>query len=214
LVAPDPFESTVLQRLRSGCVIPAHPLALDGQNKLDARRQRALTRYYLAAGAGGLAVGVHTTQFAIHELKVGLYHPVLELAAETAGEAVHVAEMDAAATDFGDASFDIITSIIMFHETSPAQLRAILAECWRLLRPGGLVIHLDVPYQPHRTPLLRQVTNHWQVRHNGEPFWTGFAETDMIAELRAAGFDADHAFADYEMAGPASFFFFGGRKPA
>ncbi|MDI9431170.1 MAG: dihydrodipicolinate synthase family protein [Planctomycetota bacterium] len=81
------IESTVLQKLRSGCVIPAHPLALDGQNKLDARRQRALTRYYLAAGAGGLAVGVHTTQFAIHDPKVGLYRSVLELAAETAGEA-------------------------------------------------------------------------------------------------------------------------------
>lgn len=81
------IESTVLQRLRSGCVIPAHPLALDAQNKLDARRQRALTRYYLAAGAGGLAVGVHTTQFAIHDPKVGLYRPVLELAAQIASEA-------------------------------------------------------------------------------------------------------------------------------
>jgi hypothetical protein len=63
-------------------VIPAHPLALDAQRKLDARRQRALTRYYLDAGAGGLAVGVHSTQFAIREH--GLYEPVLRLAAETA----------------------------------------------------------------------------------------------------------------------------------
>jgi len=60
-------------------VIPAHPLALTARRKLDERRQRALTRYYLAAGAGGLAVGVHTTQFAIR--KVGLLRPVLELAA-------------------------------------------------------------------------------------------------------------------------------------
>ena len=63
--------------------IPAHPLALDANRKLDARRQRALTRYYLDAGAGGLAVGVHTTQFAIRE--VGLYRPVLELAMRTRG---------------------------------------------------------------------------------------------------------------------------------
>src|SRR5881227_3504197 len=63
-------------------VIPAHPLALTSERKLDERRQRALTRYYIDAGAGGLAVGVHTTQFAIRE--VGLYKPVLELAAETA----------------------------------------------------------------------------------------------------------------------------------
>ncbi len=80
------IDPTVKQKLHSGCVIPAHPLALDAQNKLDVRRQRALTRYYLAAGAGGVAVGVHTTQFAIHDSKVGLYRPVLELAAETADE--------------------------------------------------------------------------------------------------------------------------------
>ena len=67
---------------RAGAVIPAHPLALDADRRLDPRRQRALTRYYLDAGAGGLAVGVHTTQFAIRE--AGLYQPVLELAAETA----------------------------------------------------------------------------------------------------------------------------------
>jgi hypothetical protein len=63
-------------------VIPAHPLALDEKRALDKTHQRALTRYYIDAGAGGLAVGVHTTQFAIRD--VGLYAPVLELAAETA----------------------------------------------------------------------------------------------------------------------------------
>ncbi len=74
----------VLAALRKGVVIPAHPLALDAGRKLDPRRQRALTRYYLDAGAGGLAVGVHTTQFAIRD--VGLYQPVLELAMRSASE--------------------------------------------------------------------------------------------------------------------------------
>ncbi|GDY18883.1 dihydrodipicolinate synthetase [Verrucomicrobiota bacterium] len=69
-------------RLQHGLVIPAHPLALTAARRLDERRQRALTRYYLAAGVGGLAVGVHTTQFAIRDPKVGLFHPVLALAAE------------------------------------------------------------------------------------------------------------------------------------
>jgi dihydrodipicolinate synthase/N-acetylneuraminate lyase len=72
----------VLAALRKGVVIPAHPLALDSERKLDPRRQRALTRYYLDAGAGGLAVGVHTTQFAIRE--AGLFAPVLELAMRSA----------------------------------------------------------------------------------------------------------------------------------
>jgi dihydrodipicolinate synthase/N-acetylneuraminate lyase len=74
----------ILQKLRQGTVIPAHPLALNADRVLDRRRQKALTRYYLDAGAGGLAVGVHTTQFAIRD--IGLYQPVLELAMRTAGE--------------------------------------------------------------------------------------------------------------------------------
>lgn len=75
-----PAETLAL--LRRGTVIPAHPLALDAGRRLDARRQRALSRYYLDAGCGGLAVGVHATQFAIRE--AGLYEPVLRLAAEEA----------------------------------------------------------------------------------------------------------------------------------
>ncbi|GAA5148099.1 dihydrodipicolinate synthase family protein [Pseudonocardia eucalypti] len=76
------MERAVADALRDGRVIPAHPLALTSDRKLDEERQRALTRYYLDAGAGGVAVGVHTTQFAIHDPAVGLYRPVLELAAE------------------------------------------------------------------------------------------------------------------------------------
>jgi len=74
----------VLEVLHNGAVIPAHPLALDKSRRLDRRRQRALARYYIDAGAGGLAVGVHTTQFAIRE--AGLYEPVLRLAAEAVRE--------------------------------------------------------------------------------------------------------------------------------
>jgi dihydrodipicolinate synthase/N-acetylneuraminate lyase len=76
------IPADALAAFREGTVIPAHPLALDAGRRLDERRQRALTRYYLDAGAGGLAVGVHTTQFAIRD--AGLYRPVLELAADTA----------------------------------------------------------------------------------------------------------------------------------
>ena len=76
------IPADVLGVLRRGTVIPAHLLALDADRRLDPRRQRALTRYYLDAGAGGLAVGVHATQFAIRD--AGLYEPVLGLAAEEA----------------------------------------------------------------------------------------------------------------------------------
>jgi hypothetical protein len=75
----DPQVLNILQR---GVVIPACPLALTEQRRLDERRQRALCRYYIAAGAGGLAVGVHTTQFAIRDPAIGLFRPVLSIAAE------------------------------------------------------------------------------------------------------------------------------------
>jgi dihydrodipicolinate synthase/N-acetylneuraminate lyase len=77
-----PLEPKISELLSRGAVIPAHPLALTAERRLDERRQRALTRYYIDAGAGGVAVGVHTTQFGIREPRVGLFQPVLELAAE------------------------------------------------------------------------------------------------------------------------------------
>jgi len=73
---------SIRARLGEGLVIPACPLALDATRRFDERRQRALCRYYRAAGAGGLAVGVHTTQFAIRDPQVGLFRPVLELVAD------------------------------------------------------------------------------------------------------------------------------------
>lgn len=84
------MQSEVRDGLQSGVAIPAHPLALTAQRKLDERRQRALTRYYLDAGVGGLAVGVHTTQFGIRDPKVGLFEPVLALAAEEMARADRV----------------------------------------------------------------------------------------------------------------------------
>lgn len=78
------WPAEVRDILRRGAVIPAHLLALDRHRRLDVRRQRALSRYYIDAGSGGLAVGVHATQFAIRE--AGLYEPVLRLAADTAAD--------------------------------------------------------------------------------------------------------------------------------
>jgi len=76
------LPADILAILRRGAVLPAHPLALDEKRQFDRVSQRALSRYYIDAGSGGLAVGVHATQFQIRD--VGLYRPVLELAAETA----------------------------------------------------------------------------------------------------------------------------------
>ena len=80
------LPSGLLERIRRGVVIPAHPLALDKNRKFDTKHQRALTRYYIDAGAGGIAVGVHTTQFEIRKPDIGLFKPVLTLASETIDE--------------------------------------------------------------------------------------------------------------------------------
>jgi len=77
------------EALSRGLVIPAHPLALDETGRLDERHQRALTRYYAAAGAGGIAVAVHTTQFEIRDPEIGLLEPVLSLAREEMDRADH-----------------------------------------------------------------------------------------------------------------------------
>ncbi|MBO9604677.1 MAG: dihydrodipicolinate synthase family protein [Paenibacillaceae bacterium] len=77
-----PITAEMKRALHDGLVIPAHPLALTADRKLDEKHQRALTRYYMAAGAGGVAVGVHSTQFEIRDPEVGLFEPVLRLAAE------------------------------------------------------------------------------------------------------------------------------------
>src|SRR5438477_11530152 len=78
----DSIPPAARAALQRGLVIPACPLALTKARKMDERRQRALFRYYSAAGAGGLAVGVHTTQFAIRDPKIGLFEPLLQLACE------------------------------------------------------------------------------------------------------------------------------------
>ena len=76
-LSPELFHA-----LHEGLVIPAHPLALDQNRQLDERHQRALTRYYAASGAGGIAIGVHSTQFEIRDEPYNLYEPVLRMAAE------------------------------------------------------------------------------------------------------------------------------------
>lgn len=81
------LHATLKQHLHAGTVIPAHPLALNAERKLDEQRQRLLSRYYMASGAGGIAVGVHSTQFEIREPGIDLYAPVLELAAEEIAKA-------------------------------------------------------------------------------------------------------------------------------
>jgi dihydrodipicolinate synthase/N-acetylneuraminate lyase len=178
----------VRAHLQAGHVIPAHPLALTPLRTMDERHQRALTRYYVAAGAGGMAVGVHTTGFPIHDASIGLYRPVLELAAETATAAlsreprpfVRVAGL------IGDTPQALreaqvalavgyhcgLLSLGAWREATDAQ---ILAHCRRVAEAIPL-------FGFYLQPAVGG-------RRLGYPFWREFAEIANVVAIKVAPFD-------------------------
>jgi dihydrodipicolinate synthase/N-acetylneuraminate lyase len=178
----------VRARLLEGLVIPAHPLALTARRRLDDRRQRALTRYYVDAGAGGIAVGVHTTQFAIHNPSVGLYDPVLELAASTADE------LEAA----NNSSVVRIAGII--GDTRQATAEAEMARCHGyqvgLVSAGGLEdwsVEKLVDHYRAIAEIIPVMGFYLQAAVGGRElpreFWRRLAELDDLVAVKIAPFD-------------------------
>ena len=178
----------IRSHLLSGAVIPAHPLALDARRLLDERRQRALTRYYRAAGAGGIAVGVHTTQFAIRDPGVGLYEPVLALATDTLNEPQ------------GDNARPVIRVAGIVGPTQQALAEARVA--------ADLGYHLGLlSYGGNRDRNLTRLVEHakavseviplmgfyLQPAVGGIPlpyeFWREFCEIENVAAIKVAPFD-------------------------
>jgi dihydrodipicolinate synthase/N-acetylneuraminate lyase len=172
----------IRNHLQLGHVIPAHPLALNSARKLDPRRQRALTRYYLDSGAGGIAVGVHTTQFAIRGPGVGLFQPVLELAAEEMRER-SVAKI---------AGVCGLTAQAM----EEAELAALLGYDAALLSLGALR-HESVPQLIEHARTVAQVIPiigfYLQPSVGGRllpySFWREFAEIDNVVAIKIAPFN-------------------------
>jgi hypothetical protein len=172
--------------LLAGQVIPAHPLALTEARALDERRQRALTRYYLAAGAGGVAVGVHTTQFAIREH--GLLAPVLALAAETVA-----AELRARPRPFVKVAGAIGSTAQAVRETELAAdlgYDAVLLSlgAWRDEPDARILSHCRTVAE--RLPLfgfyLQPAVGG---RVLGYRFWREFAEIKNLVAIKIAPFD-------------------------
>ena len=180
--------ATLRESLLRGQVIPAHPLALTSDRRLDERRQRALTRYYCDAGAGGIAVGVHTTQFAIRDPTIGLLEPVLALALDTmrgwcknrrkfpiavAGVCGTTAQALPEAELAASLGYD--AALLSLAALKDADNRAVLAHCRFVasvipvvgfyLQPavGGRVLDRD--------------------------FWRGFLEIDNVVAIKVAPFD-------------------------
>ncbi|MBN1936886.1 MAG: dihydrodipicolinate synthase family protein [Anaerolineae bacterium] len=170
--------------LFEGLVIPACPLALTADRALDERRQRALVRYYLAAGAGGLAVGVHTTQFEIHDPRVGLYRPVLELAAEVVACSPHKPFVRIAGL-VGDTAQAMSEAemarklgygcgLLGLSAFKEADLEAILAHCQRVAEVIPLFgFYLQPAVGGRVLPYL---------------FWRQFAEIENVVAIKIAPF--------------------------
>ncbi len=117
--------------------------------------------------------------------------------AEALGRTVHFHQQDAANTRFPDGHFDLIVSHNLFHEVAAEHMPAIAAECRRLLAPGGVCVHQDVPIQTSRFDAFQQFLSEWQQSHNDEPFWLDFANADLPQMLIDAGFDRDNVASRY-----------------
>ncbi|MBN1853200.1 MAG: dihydrodipicolinate synthase family protein [Pirellulales bacterium] len=183
----------ILTSLQQGAVIPAHPLALDANRRLDERRQRALSRYYVAAGAGGLAIGVHTTQFAIRDPKYGLYQPVLDLAREEmdradakrtnpmiriAGICGRTEQAVREAMCAQDAGYSI--GLLSLSAMRDADEDTLIAHC----RAVADVIHLFGFY-------LQPAVGGCRLPHS---FWRRFAEIENVVAIKIAPFNRYQTF--------------------
>ncbi|MGA0019584.1 MAG: class I SAM-dependent methyltransferase [Steroidobacteraceae bacterium] len=187
-------------------------------NELKQRFPDLRPRRILDLGCG---IGVHSqaiaraypeAQYVAVDVAAGLLRFGHLIAAER-GIPIEFRQADAAATGLDSGSFDLVVSNIFFHETNATHLPAILRECRRVLAPGGAMLHVDVATQVTRLGLDDQVMNDWQVRWNGEPFWTGFAETDMLKAMQQADFPAEHCFADYARRPGGATYVFGASLP-
>ncbi len=132
------------------------------------------------------------------------------------GSPVHFRQADAASTGFDAGSFDLIVSHNLFHETAAEHMPAIIQECHRLLAPGGVCIHQDVPIQLDRLEPFAQFISAWQHDNNDEAHWLDFAAADLPAMLVEAGFPADSVSSDYLQAvdGPIPWYVAVASKPA
>ena len=171
----------------------------------------------LGCGYGGQTANyaVAFPDAAIHgvDLGAGLLryaHP----RAEALGLPIHFRQSCASATSFPDASFDLVVSNILLHEIPCEMLDAVMRESFRLVAPGGLVVHQDVPTQRSDMPAFQQWLSNWQTAHNDEPFWRSFSESSVPDALVSAGFSEDAVFESYQpqVDGPLVWYMVGATK--
>ncbi|MCP5328127.1 MAG: methyltransferase domain-containing protein [Steroidobacteraceae bacterium] len=151
----------------------------------------AVARNFPAAKCTGLDVGASLLRYA-------------RARAAHLGVALDFVQGSAEATGLPEASFDLVYSSAMLHETSHKALPRIMAECYRLLRPGGIMVHLEVPFRAEMADAYDLVRADFETRYNNEPFWMGATEADYVRLAREAGFIDIHAGFQDAALGPPS----------
>ena len=140
-------------------------------------------------GHGTLALTDYFPEAEVHAVDIG--GALLRYAharAESLGKPVHFHQQDARKLHFGDESFDMVTSEILFHETSRTGMPAILSEAYRVLKPGGAMCNLEVPLRYKGLDMSAVVVRDWQNYYNAEPFWGSLGSMDVKAAMEQAGF--------------------------
>ncbi|MFO1426800.1 MAG: class I SAM-dependent methyltransferase [Steroidobacteraceae bacterium] len=125
--------------------------------------------------------------------------------ASALGHAVHFRQADAEHTPYGDGQFDLVVSHILLHEVSATALQAIFTECHRLLAPGGVMLHIDVPVRNRDLDAFDQFLADWETWNNNEPFWRGLHALDLAAAAQRAGFPRENLLDEYFDAGHRAF---------
>ncbi|MDZ8189749.1 MAG: methyltransferase domain-containing protein [Nostoc sp. ChiSLP02] len=113
--------------------------------------------------------------------------------AESLGKRVHFSQQNAERTNFSDESFDLVVSHILLHEIPPPAIRKVMQECYRLLAPGGMMLHVEAPLYRHMDPYTQFVFD-WETANNNEPFWSAVRDLDLVALATEAGFAPDKTF--------------------
>ena len=142
-----------------------------------------------SAGAASAAYAAAYPEAEVHAIDIGA--AMLRYAharAESLGVAVHFHQMDASNLGFDDADFDLVVSHNLLHEIGTEKRRAMMIEAARVVRPGGVVVHQDVPIRALPS-LVQQVERDWDTTHNGEAHWAAYMHADLMADMRAAGLD-------------------------
>ncbi|MBT0671010.1 class I SAM-dependent methyltransferase [Novosphingobium profundi] len=196
----DRFASTYLRNLNGGWKNDGrgHTLASHVQDFHPELKPLRILDLGCSVGHSTIAIAQAFPDAEVFALDVGA--PMLRYAharAEAMGVPIHFSQQDAEHTDFEEGSFDLVCSSAVLHETSAKGMRGVFRECHRLLRPGGVMCHVDVPPRHEHLSLWDQMRCDFESHYNNEPFMTSLARTDWVKVASEAGFATEQVHVGY-----------------